>query len=465
MKKVFKADPIIFICTFLLISIGLFTLYSLTLTGIESRAEFFQKEFQNQLIYAFVGIVVGVLIFVSPFYYLRLKWILFLIYLFTSGLLIYTAFFGLNVKGVRRWISFGSSVLDDGTVVGGFTIQGSEFAKITVILITSFLLSVPKKIEVQKTLLLNKIKDFLGSNKYFFLAIGSILGIMSIIIAQNSLSVAGIIGIIAFIVVFAGVEKKSMAIAVTVCFLISILISQTVFFNLSIQIRLILFIVPLLVYIFSVYSGKLNDMAIFFTIAIGLVFGSLIVNITWNNVLKDYQKERVETFLNPDANKEDEGFQQEQSKISIGAGQLFGQGFRQVSDSRLLLLPEPTTDFIFAIFSFKFGFIGDAILIIILLILVSRIFQQADRMSDKYSSLILIGCGGMILVQFFMNIGMNIGILPVGGSTLPFVSAGGSSLISMIIAIAICENVIATNEMEKTIHERKDKVVIEGWNS
>jgi len=465
MPKLFKAYPIIFICSILLLGIGLFTLFSLTTTQIETRTEYFQKEFYNQLIYAFIGIVLAIFVFVVPLYYFRLKWILAFIYILTVALLLYTAFFGLDIKGVKRWISIGGSVLDDGTLVGGVTIQGSEFAKLTVIIITSALLSIPSVIDKNKTLLISRIKEFFKHNRWFFLAIGVNLIIISIIILQKSLSVAGVVGIIALIVFFAGIENKLMAFFVTISLVVSIIISQNILFNLDIYTRLFLFLIPLGIYIFAVYSPKLNDLAIFLTIAVGILCGSVAVSFTWNNILKDYQRQRVETYLNVDANKEAEGFQQEQSKISIGAGQVFGQGFRQISDSRLLLLPEPTTDFIFAIFSFKYGFIGAGLLILIFLILVSRLFYLADGMNDKFSSLILIGTGGMILIQMFINIGMNLAILPVGGTTLPFISAGGSSLISMLVAIGICENVIATNRMEKTIHQRKDKVLIEGWNS
>jgi len=464
MQKIFKADPIIFICTLLLLSIGLFTLFSLTTTQIEGRAEFLQKEFYNQLIYSFIGIFLAILLFSVPFYYLRLKWILFFIYIITSALLIYTALFGLEIKGVRRWISIGSAILDDGTIVGGVTIQASEFAKVTSILITSYLLSIPVIIAEKKTLFFSKLKDYINENKWFFLAIIANFITLGIIVSQRSLSVAAVAALIIGIVFFAGINNKLMALLSSISLFISVLISQNIFFNLDIATRLILFIIPIAIYVFAVYSNKVNEFAIFFTIAIGVLSGSLLVNFTWNNVLRDYQRERIESFMNVNASKEDEGFQQEQSKISIGAGQVYGQGFRQISDSRMLLLPEPTTDFIFAIFSFKYGFIGASLLILIFLILVIRLFILADKMNDKYSSLILIGTGGMILIQMFINIGMNLGILPVGGTTLPFISAGGSSLISMLIAIGISENIIATNRMEKTIHSRKDKVVIAGWN-
>lgn len=465
MNKIFKADPVIFVCSLLLFLIGLFTLYSLTGSNIESRAEYFNKEFTNQLIYGLIGVILGALTFLMPMYYLRLKWILIILYAVTTLLLVYTVFFGLDIKGVRRWISIGGQVLDDGSVIGGFTIQASEFAKLSLIIVASSLLSIPIANEEKKTLLVNKLKQYFYKNKYTLFAILSGIGFLILIIAQKSLSVAGVTGIIFLSVFFASIKNKLHSILLFISFILSILISQNIFFNFDLIVRIVIFLFPVGIYIYSVYSEKLNEITVFLVIAFGVISGAFLVNFVWNDVLRDYQRARVENFLSAETDLEAEGFQQYQSIISIGAGQIFGQGFTQVSDTRLLLLPEPTTDFVFAIFSYKFGFVGSLILIALFLILIVRIFQLADTMNDKYSSLILIGVGTMITVQFFFNIGMNMGVLPVGGTTLPFISAGGSSLISIMIAIGLVENVIASNNMEKNIHQRRDKVIIEGWNA
>jgi rod shape determining protein RodA len=263
---------------------------------------------------------------------------------------------------------------------------------------------------------------------------------------------------------FAHAKDKLSIFLGIVCFLISLTLSQNIFFELSVLTKVLLFISTLVVYAIAVYADRLDDRVIFGTIAAGIITGSLILNFTWNNVLRDYQKARIEAYINPQRDTQNEGFQQEQSKISIGAGQVFGQGFTQAGDSRILLLPEPTTDFIFAIYSFKFGFVGALVLVLIYLVLIARIFYLADHMNDRFSSLVLIGVGTMILVQFFSNVGMNLDILPVGGTTLPFISAGGSSLISMMIAIAFCQNIIATNKLDKNVYRNKDNVTIDGWN-
>jgi rod shape determining protein RodA len=448
----------------MLLSIGLFTLYSLTNTGISSRIEYFQKEFTNQLIYTVIGLLMSVVAFTVPPIYFKFKPVLAVAYIFTIGLLLYTLFFGLDIRGVRRWITIGSRVLEDGTIVGGMTIQASEFAKISTILITSALLSTPVFQNEEARAKLTKVKRFLFENKYVFISLLLNLVIIICIFAQKSLSVTTVTSFIIVAIMFANARQKVLAFMASIAFIISVILSQTIFYDISIATRIGLFIGVLALYIIAVYSEKLNDVAIFAAIAAGVVTGSLVLNFAWNNLIHDFQKQRIEAFMNPNRDAKEEGFQQEQSKISIGAGQILGQGFRQVSDSRLLLLPEPTTDFIFAIFGFKFGFVGATMVVGIYLTLICRLYYLADQMSDTFGSLVLIGVASMILVQFFSNIGMNLDMLPVGGTTLPFISAGGSSLMSMIIGIAVCQNIIATNKVDRNVHQRKDKVMINGWN-
>lgn len=463
-KKLQNLDWIILASSALLLAIGLFTLFSLTLSQNTIRAEYLQNEFSSQMIYSLIGVFIAILVFATPFYYFKIKVLQIFLVIFTFGLLGFTILFGQEIKGVRRWITVGSTVLEDGSIVGGITIQPSEFAKIAVILITSSLLAFPIIKLEKKVKFWSKLKDFIKQNKYIFLCLLFNLSIIGLILAQKSLSVTIVISLISAVIIFASIENKFNAFLIFLAFFSSVIASQYILYDLPIAARGGIFVIPVLIYIYSVYSEKINDLAVFFTIAFGIIVGSLAMTFAWNNILRDYQRERVNAFLSQDKDTQDEAFQQEQSKVSIGAGQIFGQGFTGLSDSRILLLPEPTTDFIFAIYSFKFGFVGAFILIGIYIVLIARIFYLADKMNDKYSCLILVGVGGMLLIQFFLNISMNLGIIPVGGTTLPLISAGGSSLIATLIAISMVLNVVATNQMERTIHQRKDKVMIEGWN-
>lgn len=463
MNKFLKIDWIVMITSLCLTAIGIFTLYSLTSTNLGERTDFFRSEFRNQLIFGVIGLILSILVFSMSTLYFKFKFTAAILYALTIGILVFTLVFGLDIRGVKRWISIGSRVLSDGTIAGGITIQPSEFAKISVILISALLLSLGIHIE-QKKEKESKLKYFLQKYKYPLLALVSNLLIIVLIFAQKSLSVTLVTTSIIFIMFFAS-QKNKLSVGFTIlAFVISFVFSQSIFFHLSIITRIVLFGIILLIYAASIYVEKIGYMPILIASIIGILAGSVFLNVLWNNVLHDFQKERIITYLNPDPNTQEEGFQQLQSRLSIGAGQVVGHGFRQVGDARLLLLPEPTTDFIFAIFAFKFGFIGCLIVIGLFLTLILRLLYLSDQMNDKFSSLVLIGVASMIIIQFFINIGMNLGILPVGGTTLPFISAGGSSLISMMMGIGVAQNIIATNKTERNIYRRKDNVMINGWN-
>jgi rod shape determining protein RodA len=457
MRKFLKIDWIVMLCSILLIGMGLFTLYSLTLTNLEGRQAFFQKEFISQLIFTLTGVIISIIIFNIPAAYFRFKIVLGFIFVFTSSLLIATLLFGINVNGAKRWIAIGGS--------DGITIQASEFTKITVIVITSALLSYASKESLTSKSFVSKIKELLFNKKYLFIALLLNFILISLIYAQSSLSVITIIVTVIASILFANSQNKTQSILIVVSFIITFLMSQNILFKFSGLTKSVFFVTSLCIYTFSVYSKSINYRFIFTSIALGIISGAFILNFAWNHLISDYQKARVEAALSQNRDAQKEGFQQEQSKQSTGGGKVFGHGFRQISDSRLLNQPEPTTDFIFSIFAFKFGFIGSFIMIAVYLGLILRLFYLADEMNDRFSSLILIGTATMILAQFFSSIGINLDILPVGGTTLPLISAGGSSLLTIMISLAICQNVISSSKTDRNIHHRRDRVVINGWNA
>lgn len=176
-----------------------------------------------------------------------------------------------------------------------------------------------------------------------------------------------------------------------------------------------------------------------FLAAFGLVF--LLVVPVGLNSLKDYQKERLTTFLNPQIDPQGSGYNIIQSIIAVGSGQISGRGFGRGTQSHLNFLPEQHTDFIFATMAEELGFVGTSLVLLIFLVLTIRIINIARRAPDQYSLLLVTGILSMIHLQLFINIGMNMGLLPVTGITLPFISFGGSSLVALIISIGLVESV------------------------
>ena len=172
-----------------------------------------------------------------------------------------------------------------------------------------------------------------------------------------------------------------------------------------------------------------------------VLIGLLILVFCWQFLLKDYQKARVLSFLNPEGQVLSTGWSQTQSKIAIGSGGFFGKGLKENFQVRYGFLPEPHTDFIFSAIAEEFGLSGVLILFLLYFILFWRIVKIAKEANNNFPRLFAIGFLSVLFSQFFIHIGMNIGILPVIGISLPFVSYGGSGLIAMFLALGVLQSI------------------------
>lgn len=160
----------------------------------------------------------------------------------------------------------------------------------------------------------------------------------------------------------------------------------------------------------------------------------LSLPLAWTAVLKPYQKQRVLTLLNPEADPYGSGYHIIQSKIAVGSGGLYGKGFLQGSQTQLEFLPEHTTDFIFSVLAEEWGFIGCATLLLLYFLLIRRLFYLAGKTEDNFAGSFCFALGIMLASHVFVNIGMVIGILPVVGLPLPLFSYGGSALLTICLA-------------------------------
>lgn len=157
--------------------------------------------------------------------------------------------------------------------------------------------------------------------------------------------------------------------------------------------------------------------------------------------LKPYQKNRIETFINPSSDPQGQGYNVRQSLIAVGSGGLAGRGFGQGSQTVLNFLPVAHTDFIFAGFAEATGFIGSVVLISLYLLMLSRIIAIARESTDRFGTLLALAVAAMLFFQTFVHIGINIGIMPVTGIPLPFMSYGGTAIIINFTLIGIIESV------------------------
>lgn len=178
-------------------------------------------------------------------------------------------------------------------------------------------------------------------------------------------------------------------------------------------------------------------------IFIGILAAAILIPLVYFFVLNPTQQERIKVFINPELDPLGSGYNAIQSKIAVGSGMLFGTGILKGAQTQYGYLPIKSTDFIFSAISEEMGFIVSAIVVILFTILLIRLIRISKYAPDEFSSFMTIGVAGLIFFHFVQNIGMTIGLLPITGVPLPFVSYGGSSLITNGMAIAIALNVSA----------------------
>jgi rod shape determining protein RodA len=189
-----------------------------------------------------------------------------------------------------------------------------------------------------------------------------------------------------------------------------------------------------------------------------LVTGAFLAGLRWKYVatiaivavlvlpvgfhfLKDYQKARLVSFMDPERDPRGTGYQLIQSQIAVGNGGMFGKGVTKGSQTQLRFLPVPHTDFIFSAFAEEHGFVGVVVVLSLYFVMIMRIVQNAQAASDRAGMYICMGVAGLLLFHMLVNVGMVVGRMPVTGIPLPFMSAGGSSIWSNFLCLGLVNNV------------------------
>ncbi|MBI4036718.1 rod shape-determining protein RodA [Candidatus Daviesbacteria bacterium] len=192
----------------------------------------------------------------------------------------------------------------------------------------------------------------------------------------------------------------------------------------------------LAIWIGVLFAAKISYKKVLLILLIALVLSPIF----WLS-LHEYQKQRISSFLSPQNDPLGLGYNLIQSTIAVGSGQLTGRGLGQGTQSRLQFLPEFRTDFIFASIAEEMGFVGSLIIILLYMYIISYSLRISQNSSDNFGLFIVFGVVSMVLFQSFVNIGMNIGLLPITGITLPLISYGGSSLIATLISLGLVGSV------------------------
>ena len=422
-RDILEIDYFIFLSAIVLLIFGVLFIYS---SGVTSAGTLISREYIRQIIWACAGIVCALAL--ALFDYKRLRELSPYLYLGTLALLLYTRFFGRMVNGARAWLGFGA-----------FGIQPSEFAKITTVLFLARYLDDTRRSS-------GALVRFTVSCAIAFVPLGLILIQPDF---GTSLVFIPLLLVMAFI---AGVSLRyvlffSIWMALT-GFLMVLPLWQIHILRKTVP-ALAVLTSPRLVAVAALVFGIIAAIA-FFGYAkykkryfYWITYGAVIVIVSLGaaylgrKVLKDYQIMRLIVFLDPNVDPRGAGWNIIQSVTAIGSGGLTGRGFLQGTQSHYRFLPEQSTDFIFSIFSEETGFLGGLLVFALFLIICLRLVQLMKTTADPFGAYICAGLTGIYAFHFLINVGMTMGIMPITGIPLLFMSYGGSAVISAMIGVGI----------------------------
>ncbi len=417
-----RFDLLLLIPTIVLIIIGVVFIYS---SRVDSSGVLVSDEYIKQIIFASTGLLLMVLF--SLFDYRRFERSSKYVYYAMLAVLAYTLFFGREVNGARSWIGFGSA-----------GIQPSELGKVVFILFFASML--------QKTEQMSQLKRFL----FLCVILGAPVGL---IFLQPDVGTASVyIPIFIAMCFVAGVPVRYLVIIIatgllTIIFTVlpdveELILKRTIPILAvvrNLKIKLILIAAISSICLLSIIGNIFFNKKYFFWIAYvsGIFALSLILSIPATKVLKTYQKMRLITFIDPEIDPLGAGWHIMNSKRAVGSGGIFGQGFLNGSLSHLRYLSQRSTDFIFSILSEEWGFFGGFTVFAMYLVILLRIGFIIKNTTSVYVYYIAAGMMVMFFYHFIVNVGMAMGMMPITGIPLLFLSYGGSHLWTSMISIGI----------------------------
>lgn len=390
-----RLDPVVFLAVLLLVSVGIASVYSAT---YDAGASLY---FNRQLMWAAAGLVLMVVIWLLPFRTLQLA----SYPLYAASLLLLAAVLvaGKTVAGTKSW--FG---------IGGFGLQPSELVKVTTIMALAAYLS-------YRHLDRGKLSEIAAT-------FGIVLLPFGLIILQPDMGTGLIyLGALFLILIWAGAPVfLLLALVAPIAAAVATLFNTTAF---------IVVVVATLALLLALRANWLLSSVVFsVTVLTGVSVQYLF------NTLAPYQQKRIFTFLDPDSDPLGAGYNVIQSKIAIGSGGILGKGFLQGTQTQLNFIPAQWTDFIFCVPSEEFGFLGAFLVLALITALLLRGVQLGSSVKSRFGSLLAIGVVSVLTIHVVINIGMVMGIMPVIGVPLPFLSYGGSSLMASMMMAGLLLN-------------------------
>lgn len=386
-----------------LVIIGWISIYSAVYDEAHSSIFDLDCRYGKQMIWIGISLIIALFILViDPKFFSQTAYVLYGIFIV---MLMAVLVVGAETKGAKSW--FG---------VGDFGIQPSEFAKATTALALAKILS---GIEVDMKDLKTKIA-----------AITIVAVPMLLVLLQNDTGSALVFFVFVLVLFREGLSLSVLifGVAVAILFVLALLIHPYVLIG-------ILFAVTIIIW-FVLRSHKLS---IFLCLGVFLVSAGVVlaVGYFYDNALESHQKDRIEVLLGQKQDPQGVEYNVNQSKIAIGSGGFFGKGFLQGTQTKYNFVPEQDTDFIFCTVGEEWGFVGSTTVILLFVSLMIKLVKMAERQRSKFSRIYGYCVASVIFAHFSINMGMTIGLLPVIGIPLPFLSYGGSSLMSFTFLLFI----------------------------
>jgi rod shape determining protein RodA len=422
-----EIDFSLFFAAIILMVFGILFVYS---SGVTSSGVLVSTEYVRQIIWAVSGAIAALVIAMID--YRRLHDVSLYLFLGTLALLLYTCIFGHVVNNARAWLGIGS-----------FGIQPSEFAKIiTIVFLARFLADTNRNPQ--------SFSRFFISCVIVFLPMGLILiqpdfG-TSLVFIPILLVMTFIAGVSIKYIIFLGACIGLTGILMVLPLWQSYISRNTLpFIKMLTNPRFVLIIILVLALIgvIALFGFIRYKKGYFFWILYGaaVVIFSLGASYASHKVLMDYQIMRLIVFLNPDVDPRGAGWNINQSITAIGSGGLAGKGYLQGTQSHYRFLPQQSTDFIFSIYAEEWGLLGGLLVFGLFLLICLRLVRIMKLTADPFGMYIAAGLSAMFIFHFLINVGMTMGIMPITGIPLLFMSYGGSALLSAMTGVGLALSV------------------------
>jgi rod shape determining protein RodA len=360
--------------------------------------------FHKQLLWVSAGSVVILFLWAMPFRFLQ--FISYPSYFATLAMLLAVLVLGRTVSGSTSWFN-----------LGAFRLQPSEFAKVTTTLALAQYLS-RSDVSLQKF-------------SHLAIAAGIVGAPMLLILMQPDLGTAVIfVGMLFPVLYWGGATRFTLlAIVAPIIAVVASLFGVTPFLIAIAVLGALIFVMRE----HAIVAAVVFSVTVLMGISVQFIYDGL----------KPYQQKRIATFLDPNADPLGAGYNILQSKVAIGSGGLFGKGYLHGTQTQLSFIPEQWTDFIFCVPGEEFGFLGAATVLGFSIALLVRGVTIASMVRSRHSSFTAVGLSGIFATHMFMNIGMALGLMPVIGVPLPFLSYGGSSLLASMSMVGVLLNLYA----------------------